>query len=599
MILFAAAMLLPLCAGAQETTRLYYGYTPQKPAPVDVTAFGTGMNNFVEGAICLNPANDPLLERLQGSKVVGVRCFMRAEYKQKSKRYTSIWTRRGSLKETPEQTYVNFAEGWNELLFDEPVELDSQPLYVGVKAFEMKGTPYPLVAYAKASVNDGFFISLDQEPFEEYDSRGTLLIEAIIETTLTEVGGSAFVQASGLPMAVAPGAPFACNLYFRNQSGEEIRTAEVTTTSDGGATVRKYDVTFDTPVAPYDCALIDYTLDAPQTEAESVEMTLSVTGLNGKEAGAGKKNSVRLYVSEDAFIRIPLVEEFTGLSCVNCPFMVYYLDKALEEYGPHYAYVAHHAGFQDDMLTLPEDKALLFLFGGPNTYNPAVMFDRRVLSGNNVPVISAKEASSEPYTLNILEAMTYPAKANVVVETGYESGKVSCRVHGKVAKAMLENIGNLRLTTYLVENGIKPEGSYKQNGVSANVPEGAPADMVTKFRHNGVIRVAYTGTLGDKIEADANGYFDVTYDEKSLKSDWAAKNCRVVAFVHKLNADEAYTHDNFVLNAGFQDLVAPSAVDGVEAEAGADVLYDLQGRRVSGAARGVVISGKGRKLVVK
>ncbi|MCF0199757.1 MAG: hypothetical protein HUK02_10630, partial [Bacteroidaceae bacterium] len=82
-ILTTIALTISLAAHAQ-TENLCYGFAPRTLAPEDIAAHGTAMNNFIECAICLNPSADPLLASLKGSKVVGVRCYLRADYKQKS-----------------------------------------------------------------------------------------------------------------------------------------------------------------------------------------------------------------------------------------------------------------------------------------------------------------------------------------------------------------------------------------------------------------------------------------------------------------------------------------------------------------------------------
>ena len=102
-------------------------------------------------------------------------------------------------------------------------------------------------------------------------------------------------------------------------------------------------------------------------------LTVTATKLNGADAGECFRSTIRLYVSSDVFFRVPVVEEFTGILCSNCPFMFYYLDSALEKMTTPHVYVAHHDGYYKDALTQACDTELLYLFGGNGTYNPAVM----------------------------------------------------------------------------------------------------------------------------------------------------------------------------------------------------------------------------------
>lgn len=572
--LSAIGLLLASMAGGSAMAYNYYSLAPAQPEATSIAAHGTGMNNYVEGSICLNPADDPLVARLKGHKVVGVKCYLRQEYRQAAKSQSMITAAVGSLEEEPVTKTANFSEGWNEVLFDSPIEIGDEPVYVGLRVFETKGKPYPLVSYKDAVVKNGFFINLKREKWESMD-RGTLLIQAVLDGEAADFAGAAFAQVSDCPLIVAPSADFSCSLYVHNQSAEPCREVEVTTRS-GDTLLETRTISFDTPIEPFDGRLIRTALIAPPTEGSAVELSVEVSAVNGVKSAGSMKNAVTLYVSKDVFSRVPVIEEFTGLFCPNCPFMSYYLDEALEEFGSPYVYITRHAGFVPDRLTTPADEAITYLFG-VSTYNPAVMYDRRVLSGQNVPVNGAKEPSSAPYAAALAEVMTYPAQATLDVKMAHDGETVKAVVTGKISEGIRDIKENLYLSAFLVEDGLTLD-DYTQKGISDGVPDDAPADLVEKFRHNGVIRaVLMSGDNGDPLPVFEDGTFECHYEQSGITEmkDW--NNAHVVAFVHKVNNTDL--SDNFVVNGGDSRL-DKTGVKGVSVEGGRGLRVEVADGRI-------------------
>ena len=305
---------------------------------------------------------------------------------------------------------------------------------------------------------------------------------------------------------------------------------------------------------------------------------------------------------DDAFRRIPLVEEFTSQYCINCPFMVYYLDQAMEEWrsqGNPLLYVAHHSGFQADMFTQEADRGLLFLFGKETSYNPAVMYDRRVFAGYNSPVMGAKVAETTPYTEAITAVSQVPALAEVHVNLN--EGRKAVPVSGTVNRDIVAEGMPIHLTCYLVESGI-PTTTFFQKGLTEF--EDAPDDLAEKFRHNGVIRHAFTEPAGEVITTVNDGNactFSVTYDLPEKVSPLPVldkKNCDIVAFLHFVSEDDMY--NNYLLNAGSLRYTDESlGITAPTVTPASPVCYDLQGRRIGNGVRqhGICIDSNGRKIV--
>lgn len=568
-ILLTGALWAPSMSGSSPG---YYGFSPKECPEEDMTAIGSGSNAFMEAAIRIDPAIDPLVSKLQGSKILGVRCYLRADYKQKSKGFSCVKAYTEGLEGKAVSKTVNFLAGWNEVYFDEPIVIGQSPVYVGYQVFETQGEPYPLAAYKKARVPDVCYINPGRKGWVEDSSRGTLMIEAILESDDALFAGHVLVSPFGQPLVVSPSSDFDCSLYVHNQSASPVSSIVYSGFEADGTLTASHTLDLPQPLAPYGSVTVPGRLRAPATEGSEVALLTKATEIDGNKAGDCMASPISLYVSSDVFHRVPLVEEFTGLRCSSCPFMFYYLDMALEAYAKPHVYVAHHAGFQDDTFTKPCDKSLLYLFGPAGTYNPAVMYDRRIMQGRDVPVMgSENQADTGHYTTRIAEAMLHPALAKVLVDSEVSADKATCRVYGKISKAALDIKEDLYVTAYLLEDNIAAKGRLSQAGLD-NIPEDAPSDLLERFRHRGVIRHCFClGDNGDKLTIDDEGNFDISFNDIKPEGDWKLSDCEVVAFVHR--ADTGNLADNYVLNAGatrFNDYAQTGAV-GISAPETGDI----------------------------
>lgn len=598
-IVLLLALVLSVPARSQN---LYYGYSPLAPDEEEISGLGSGSNSFTEIAIRLNAKDDPVIKNLQGSKLTGVRVWMRTDYKQRTKGWSAITVREGNIDATPIEKTANFKAGWNEVLFDEPIVIGSEDLYVGTRVFELLENPFPYGTWMLASVPGGCYVKSDYSGWRNETSKGTLLLQAIIETESSAFENVAYVGFSNAPLTVAPNRPFDCKLYVHNLSDQPLQTVSFCSTD--GEVTNSYDVTFAPAIEAFDGRAIDFELVAPAKEGTAVPLELYPTKFNGSAAGDVLHHVLPLYVLKDSYERIPLVEEFTSQMCENCPFMFYYLDLAMEQFDGPLLYVSHHAGFADDAFTQPVDRDLLYLFPASEpSYNPAVMYDRRVPAGEVSPVMAARVAETEPYT-EMLEAVSaLPAMADVYVDaTTNEAGELCVSVSGSVNRNYYYEDIPVYLSCYIIENNIGTD-VYRQKGL---VVEGAPADLEERFRHNGVIRHNYcVNSIGDRLQlTEQNDAFvyKVSFDPVKLDSTWKWNNCDVVAFVHLLDKEDRFS--NYVLNAGSlklnggQTSVKAPLLDFSAGDARFEHYFDLQGRVVENPTSGIVIRN-GRKMLIK
>lgn len=590
------AALLPLTAGAAAAqTTGYIGFAPNECAETEISAQGTGKNQYIEVAIKLDPETTPYFASMAGCQIVGVRCYLRADYKQKGKGYSTVNLYSGSLTAEPVRRTVNFTQGWNEVMFDEPYTIGTDPVYVGYRVFELMGPQaLPIVSYRAASVTGGYYVSVNRSAWEECTDRGTLMVQAIVSAPDGSVfsASGAVAHPMGYPRIVAPDEAFDGAFYVHNFSSEPMTSLVVNSETTG----HSYPLELPEPLAGYGSVRVAAEIQTGSQEGVDVPLTFSVSEVNGKAVTPAHYSTAHLYVSADNFVRIPLVEEYTSLYCVNCPFMAYFLEKARERFEFPHVFVAHHSGFRYDDFTQPVDKELEYLFFGTSG-NPFATYDRTILDGQTRIMIGAKTADVEPYTELLTQAVNLPALASVKVEMMKdENNSFTARVSGRIASGEKIADGKVYLSAYVVEDNIARGTEYEQSGVDYDLDPDSPADLFDTYRHNGVIRKNLcTEALGDLVATEADGTYSVTYPAFKLAKGWVPENCHVVAFLHRIN--KADMRDNFVLNAGDSKPLGESASI-TEVETGADALrYTVTADRriiVTTAARSVnVYSAQG------
>ena len=585
-----------LSIGNSALAQQPYGYAPglDNVNSEELSGLGSGMNKFVQGMTLFDPSEDPVIARMKGKKVVGVRCYLRADYKQAKNKRSAALASTGTVGNIVRTQYADLLQGWNDVLFDEPLVIGDAPIYLGVQAYETIGTSYPLVVYKPAIVPHSCFINIGKTSWEEYTDRGTPLIQALVEDEAAACfERTAYAQNTTHPQTVAPDRDFQGELYVHNFTNEPIENVEIAMLGEGAESPTLRSITLPEPLPAYGSTIVSAKLRAGTTESTTASWSATVTKVNGQEAQAGRPGTTQLYVTYDNFIRTPLIEEFTSQRCINCPQMAYFLEKALQEYEGDYVYVAHHSGFYEDVFTTQPDREILYVFGGyENEYNPAIMYNRAMMEveGKIKIIQGVRDMSPEPYKEALALAADMPAMAEVNI--GSENGLVT--VSGRVARDLVGK--PLYLSCYLIEDGITTD-KYPQLGMD---DADAPSDLKDVFRHNGVILHYFTTeAIGDLLNTEANGSYSVSYPMVE-KTGFGGTARRLVAFVHKVNKDDPY--DTYVLNATEMNLDDEDGIMIIKNEnlKITNDVYDLSGRCVKNSQllKGIYISN-GRKIVFK
>ncbi|MEY4134171.1 MAG: hypothetical protein RL386_521 [Bacteroidota bacterium] len=221
--------------------------------------------------------------------------------------------------------------------------------------------------------------------------------------------------------------------------------------------------------------------------------------------------------------RVVLIEEFSGVRCVNCPAGSQDLERLSASYPGRVAIVSIHAGFfsnpypesRFDFRT-PEGNALLNLLGQPLGY-PSAVINRRKFEGE-VDLQLGRAQWPGFIEQELAKAPAYDIRLSPAFSTSTRE------LRADVDIVRLDNNANfqdLRLSVFIVENNIAD---------AQLTPEGKRED----YSHKYVLRKALTafdGTpLGTELQAAASIRRSYVF---TFPAAWRAESCRLIAFVHR------------------------------------------------------------------
>lgn len=222
-----------------------------------------------------------------------------------------------------------------------------------------------------------------------------------------------------------------------------------------------------------------------------------------------------------------LIEEFTGVRCVNCPQGSAEIENLIGLYGENLIAVSIHAGtfsppYNESLYDFRTESGteLLSLLGEPIGY-PSAVVNRKKFEGQfglqsnqqSWAGFIESEVSIEP-SIGINTTVTY--------NTDSREAKVQLTM---ITNAAIED--EVRLSIMLTENNIL---DWQET------PDGRKED----YKHKHVLRTMLTNTNGDDLGSSSFSIGEVI--ERSytyiVPEAYKVENCSIVAFVHKVGEDK-------------------------------------------------------------
>lgn len=219
--------------------------------------------------------------------------------------------------------------------------------------------------------------------------------------------------------------------------------------------------------------------------------------------------------------RSVLVEEYTGVRCVNCPAGSEALQALINIYGDRLAVVSFHAGFfappypesKFDLRTNAGNNLLGFL-GEPLGY-PAAVVNRRLFMGEQR--IQLGQSQWPGY---IAQEIAVPPPVEIDLQRKYDAAtrQLSLTVRLKVLQTV--DTEDVRLSVALTEDNIQDVQLTPTGRQADYLHKHVLRDMITNFDGNLL-------TEGLRAGAELSRTYNYT-----LSPNWRAEQCKVIAFVN-------------------------------------------------------------------
>jgi hypothetical protein len=219
-----------------------------------------------------------------------------------------------------------------------------------------------------------------------------------------------------------------------------------------------------------------------------------------------------------------LIEEFTGVRCVNCPAGSEALKGLLETYGVQLVAVSIHAGSFSppypesyDTLRTQQGENILSLLGEPLGYPTAVVNRTSFNNGISMQLGRGSWAGAIEEVL-----ATGPPMVAIGIRTQFDEG--GDELSACITLDFKETIDaeDVRLSVFLTENNV----------VDLQLTP-ASSEPDPNYVHEHVFRTALTNYAGNLIteEMTAGNIIQQTFAIPFLEK-WKAEDCHVIAFVH-------------------------------------------------------------------
>lgn len=502
-------------------------------------------------------------------------------------------------------TSSDYASGYNKFKLDKSVTIDKdKDLYVGYYISLAAGENLDCMAFddpqsfGYSGERGNSFLGLDfywQSNTAYAISVGGQVyymnapIRAIASGDAFPDGDVGLISmSSGNSYYVECNTPASYTAKLRNYSPETVKSMEFSVTVNG----KESDdvVLSDLNVPSHEITTIDVPgVHINQEGNLDVKFTVKkVNGVADSDQSDNEMTSSCFAYREGGQIlrRNVLMEQFTSEAYRETEYVDDSYKEFLEDQS-NVIWVKHHVktknGFVDQFVT-DHDQSYTTLYGGASVFFPATCFDRMKFQGMDDPGPAYFVENNVAFENMLYNVNAIPTFAEINVRPKYNEADntVTTKVNVSTQANVMPNQTDLRLTTWLVEDGIK---STEQQGVQG------------EYIQDGVIRkVLSSDVWGDPVDIStysASKEYTFAVDPK-----WNLSNMRVVSFLSDYNtSNKIYTVFNSrqsqiqgVVN-GIDDVtVEPgknlvSVSDGnVEALGGNTIvgIHDLSGRSYSG-----------------
>ena len=229
--------------------------------------------------------------------------------------------------------------------------------------------------------------------------------------------------------------------------------------------------------------------------------------------------------SNDDQPRHVLIEEFTGVQCVQCPEGSEEIANLIGIHGERLIAVGIHAGHfaipfqQSNHDFRSQDAFALFQMLGPVGFYPSAVINRKQFPGENSLVLN-----KEKWAGYIAQELMQPAKLAIEITPGWSIGNREISVAVK-SRFYQPHSGELLLTVLIMEHNIVDAQLTPQTSIQS--PD-------TDYVHKHVLRKAMTAPLGNSLGTSFEKDQELSrFFTHSIPQNWNEENITIVAYISK------------------------------------------------------------------
>ena len=582
LLLLAALGTLP------TTAQTYMGYTD------GTRDAGYAFGNSREQGLCVRIPSGKAAY-LKGAKVTGLRTVFRT---LQINSLDLFITKDLTAEELYVQDMGQSSNLWTDYTLEKPFEIDGEEFYIGYIVQASNTMARPLAFDGSTDVGHEAFWVIEDGVWKDASEAGmgAANIQMILE-------GAPTVADLVMKRLNASGVYKTGNAYsFKGQvfnfGTDTIHSLEFTL-QVGEAE----PVTFTRRVQLDPTHTYDVTSPAYRLQGEGRQnVTITVRpGDEGVEDADESDNtaSYEIGVLSGDIKKKVLVEGFSTQGCGNCPDGHDALEMALAKSPEDFIQIFHHSAFGLDRFSMVDDYMFLWFFADAGSYAPATMFNRtKIFDGGQSPLFVP---TYEDCITAVNQMLAKDAPLTIDLENDFnpETGTGTVTVH-------IETFADPSARQHYLTVSLTQDSIY---GYQADYTNGNQRN----YAHNAVYRGSFTNYMGDPIdlvpgetvtytypylieEAITSTYGNETYGSRVVPTD--PRNMHIVAFVHDYESGQATacTVYNAETIPVYVDVTGMREVN--TRPATAPRVYDLQGRRVQQAQKGLYIVN-GRKLYIR
>lgn len=462
----------------------------------------------------------------KGTKIIGIRALIAGEVSN-AEVYVA-----GSLDMSDilvRKSFTWLDEGWQYVLFDEPLDITGDTVYIG---YTITGSGFVIgLEHAAEKIGTEYmYWNNDWYNLSDMGTKGYWSIQAIVQggDYSTEIQHALSIDKLSIPEATRANDEFKTILEVRNTGVRTIGGFELITSIAGKVTTH----TFDRVLLNGQSAKVEIMVPVGAAEGE---IDFMVKAKIKNQAVETEEYSAKLNVYAGLQRNALLIEQFTGQGCPNCPAGAAAIKKSISELADpdKVCWVAHHTymGGDDFIVKGSMDvNTALGITGWPmcNVNRKEVEYEK-----GDVKLIWHPAAMTSSLLASLL-----PTPADATIELTREFNADTRELKVAVKGQSLKDIAYI---TVLVN---QDNMVAYQSGASGDYHHTAPRAFLTDGK-------------GDKLTLDAEGNYSVEYTytipEKVGSFDCVLEDMEVVAFVHgditDANGRDVYNADKIdVLN---------------------------------------------------